>query len=594
LMRVLLADSGSQSILLLQQALEECHVECVGDYDGVLARLGEADFDCVLLNLGFPPLGELCVPVFWIGERLASDTGELPPSAVQPGLLGPVLEMALQARGFARERRRSGSRLARQKQRSTFSRETSRSLRAEVKRQQQRSEGWQELLLASPVPLLSLDPTGHIVFANLAASELFGAPSEALQGTRLTKLLLKGSEEALLVQLWHWLQEAGQGSSCELRLARRDGLHVLRASGRRTGDESSPTVQVTLTDISEQVRMQETLSVWQAVLDSALAPVDFGVVVADHSGMIAMANPTACRLLGYASSELVGARLKRFFPGVKLDSLEPQVLPARAAQRSFAAELRVGTARVGGRLKLIVQVSDVGRSRRAQTEIHEVRERERWRVGQDLHDDVGQQLAALSFVAGVLESRLAGADPEVRKLAGQVNSQCRQAIARIRTLASSLYPTDLERRGLPAALQELASNTADTFGVSCPCKVATLPLTKALSLHLYRIAQESVSNAVRHGKASTVQLELGNQGDNVVLQIKDDGCGIPPHIDSPGMGLRSMRHHAELIGGNLEIESSPSMGTVVRCEAPRDTAVLATPPAPIVRPVRRPPRGRAR
>lgn len=581
-MRVLLAEEGINTPL--ERALEDCRVDRVPDLESATSALADGEYDVVVLNLGIPPLVELPVPVFWVGERLAPETGEIPPGAVQPGLLLPVLQLALERQALLDRGGEFGSELAPKKRTGRRTKEKLVDVRPDSRLQTAHGQHWENILLASPVALLCVDPAGFIQFANEAAAELFDQSRDKLVGRALGRMLLKDQVDVLLKNLWAWVQEdSPEGHTCELRIHIKKGLRTLRASGRRTGDPQHLTVQLALVDISQQVELQESLDLWQAVMGAALSAVDFGVLVADQAGTITSANPAAARMLGYKAAELSGCRLRQFFPRMKLDTLELQVLPGRGADRAFPAELRVGSTKVGGRLKLIVQVTDISRSRRAQSEIHEVRERERWRVGQDLHDDVGQHMAALSFVAGVLESRLAGADPEVKKLAAQVNEQCRQAIGRIRALARSLYPTDLERRGLPAALQELASNTADSYGVQCRSFVPIISLTKPLSLHLYRIAQEAVSNAVRHGHPNLIDILLANEGDQVTLTVTDDGVGIPPQIESQGMGLRSMRHHAELIQGNLQIDSVPGKGTVVRCEAPRGGTSL-TPPAPAGRP----------
>ena len=165
--------------------------------------------------------------------------------------------------------------------------------------------------------------------------------------------------------------------------------------------------------------------------------------------------------------------------------------------------------------------------------------------------------------------------------AEEVVALLRQADAQARALARGLVPVDLEANGLQAALQRLAANATHFFEVACTmtCR-GTLPET--VPIHVFRIAQEAVSNAVRHGKADQVTIDLGYEPSRVTLQVTDDGRGYPasvpqssgppsdPPFDNRGMGVRIMRYRAHLLGGRFEIRPGYEGGTVVSCTVPLD------------------------
>jgi signal transduction histidine kinase len=153
---------------------------------------------------------------------------------------------------------------------------------------------------------------------------------------------------------------------------------------------------------------------------------------------------------------------------------------------------------------------------------------------------------------------------QVKKIVELVN----QAVTQTRGLARGLYPVELESNGLMSSLQELASNTEKLFNVACYfyCDRPILIDDYNVANHLYRIAQEAITNAVKHGKPKHVSIRLVGQKDKIFMEIKDDGLGIPIKLNkSKGMGLRIMEYRAEMIGASLNIHRHNGHGTVVKC-----------------------------
>jgi signal transduction histidine kinase len=202
-------------------------------------------------------------------------------------------------------------------------------------------------------------------------------------------------------------------------------------------------------------------------------------------------------------------------------------------------------------------------------EVMEITERERQRIGEDLHDNLGQKLTAASLTANAVV--LEATTPELTSLAEGLGRQLREAIAETRTLSHGLAPVSLQDDGLMHALHALADSTAQAVGVRCvfECPAPVLVKSSTTASQFYRIAQEAVNNAVKHAAASEIRIGLERHAKTIAMEVEDDGAGFPEPVPAGnGIGLRVMRHRAQLISGTLEIGPSPAGGTRVSCHAP--------------------------
>jgi PAS domain S-box-containing protein len=200
-------------------------------------------------------------------------------------------------------------------------------------------------------------------------------------------------------------------------------------------------------------------------------------------------------------------------------------------------------------------------------ELLNVSSREQQRIGQDLHDSLCQQLAGIEFRNSVLVQQLAK-NPKAKAEAAQIGELIRNATKQARALARGLAPVEIESNGLMAALSRLAANAANLFRIACTfkCPKPVLLENRASGTHLYRIAQEAIGNAVKHGRAKTVLVGLKKLDDELVLTVEDDGAGFAQNTGPiEGMGLRIMEYRAEMIGAMLRIDSVEGKGTKVAC-----------------------------
>ncbi len=212
---------------------------------------------------------------------------------------------------------------------------------------------------------------------------------------------------------------------------------------------------------------------------------------------------------------------------------------------------------------------DITERKRLENEVLEIGERERRRFGQDLHDGLGQHLTGIALMSKVLEKKLTAKSMPEAEDVGKVAKQIQQTINQARVLARGLSPVSLEADGFMSAVQELSTNVDQLYGVSClfRCDEPILIGDNAMAMHLYRIVQEAVNNAVKHGKANEIHINLACISDNRVdLSIEDDGVGLSEDFaNAKGMGLNIMNYRAAMIGATLEIAPRDGSGTVVRC-----------------------------
>lgn len=196
-------------------------------------------------------------------------------------------------------------------------------------------------------------------------------------------------------------------------------------------------------------------------------------------------------------------------------------------------------------------------------------ERGQHRLGEEIHDALGQQLTALGMIAKTLQDRLESEDSDAVELASRLREEIHSTHQQLRTLARNLTPM-VGAKDLGAALLDLLDYCRRLYGLDCDTEIEEIETTEEIASSLYRIAREALNNAAFHAEATKVQIRLQRTDEALVLEVRDDGLGMEavPQGEAEGLGMRLMRHRAELIRGELELESTPGRGTVVRCRVP--------------------------
>lgn len=211
-------------------------------------------------------------------------------------------------------------------------------------------------------------------------------------------------------------------------------------------------------------------------------------------------------------------------------------------------------------------------TRQLQKELLEISETERRRLGHDLHDGLGQHLTALELLSHALVTKLNSAAPELVGQAREISLQIRKTIMQTRLMSHNLSPVPLEEEGLSMALRELAAGTEAMSGIRCEliCKKSVRLRDPLTAIHLYRIAQEAVNNALKHSRAKLITITLVKRKGKLSLSVKDNGCGLPKTSGKgAGMGLRLLEYRAGLIDAEFSIVSVVDTGTEINCTVAR-------------------------
>jgi PAS domain S-box-containing protein len=341
-------------------------------------------------------------------------------------------------------------------------------------------------------------------------------------------------------------------------------------------------------DITDLKQTEEALQEERNVVSGILDTVGTLVVVLDSAGRIIRFNRACERTTGYTFAQVMytymwelfnapeeARRFKAMFAEMREGQLqkdyESDWVSRNGERHSIAWSGTSLPGDKGSPAYIIVTGIDITERKRLEQAILEISSREQRRIGQDLHDGLGQHLTGIAFMSKVQEQKLAEQGLPEAIDAAKIVRLVTEAINKTRELSRGLLPVVSESRGLMSALQHWAGEVQDLFGISCIflCIEPVLIHDDTVATHLYHIAQEAVNNAIKHGKPGHIVIALGGNGDRGSLAITDDGSGIQKVSPvNEGMGLHIMNYRAKMIGGTLEVHPGRPRGTVVSCNFP--------------------------
>ncbi len=359
-------------------------------------------------------------------------------------------------------------------------------------------------------------------------------------------------------------------------------LERLRELEAKIAFEKLQTIDRTTERRRDQAELRDREARLRAILETAVE----GIITIDQRGTIESFNAAAETIFGYKAEEVIGRNVSVLMPApyrqehdgylsnylrtghARIIGIGREVIGQRKDGTIFPMDLSVSEVKLEERRLFTGFVRDITERKRLEKEILEISDREQRRIGQGLHDGLCQHLAGIELMSQVLEQNLAKKSQASATQAGTIAKHVREAISQTRMLARGLSPVSIEANGLMSALEELAATITELFHIKClfESKEPILISDNAVATHLYRIAQEAINNAIKHGKARKVILALEPHRGNVRVRITDDGVGFPTELkDNGGMGLQIMKYRASMIGASLEIKRTNGSGTSVVC-----------------------------
>ena len=213
--------------------------------------------------------------------------------------------------------------------------------------------------------------------------------------------------------------------------------------------------------------------------------------------------------------------------------------------------------------------SEVAERKRLEREVLEISEEEQRRIGRELHDGLQQELVGMTFECQLLHKKLTAKSLPEAGDAARIHRFLNDAIDHTRAITRMLYPIDLDSKDISFALRQLAARVKSLFHISCQftCKKTLVVKRPDVAINIYRIVQEAVTNAIKHGKADSISINLKSSKNRITFTIRDNGTGLAAdYEETEGMGLRIMKYRASMIGASLNIRSgTKSPGTLVTC-----------------------------
>ncbi len=434
--------------------------------------------------------------------------------------------------------------------------------------------------------VLTTDPDGRIRFINPTAKQLIGNEDQEYIGRDAADMfLLTDMRNGRLIEtpLYSQLEKNKKPffSRCILNSKLNDKEVPVEFSINlmTTEDPLNKGLIFLIRNITEEMKIERIESRLAAIVDSSAD----AILSVSTSGEIISWNQGAADIFGYKEIEIrnrnisilnppfqpdrIGTQFKKVLIGEKVDIFETPVITkdGRTVLVAFSFSNLIDSEGILTAVSIIGR--DVSMRRKLEKEILEISENERKRIGQDLHDSLGQQLTGILLKSRYLESKIKKPE-QAQQIVSEIMTLLEKAIEQTRSLAKGLVPITLNSEGLKGILEELADYCESIYDIDTEFISDDLEINDNLiSTQLYRIAQEAVNNAYKHGKPGKIAIRLINESGFLILEIQDDGKGIDPDKIKKrgGLGLKIMEYRANMIGANIDIFSPPGGGTVIRC-----------------------------
>jgi PAS domain S-box-containing protein len=344
-----------------------------------------------------------------------------------------------------------------------------------------------------------------------------------------------------------------------------------------------PMVHAVLKDITIRKLAQQALRRSEQQYRALVETMSDGLMQGDEKGEITFVNDRFCEMAGYLKNEIVGRSVLEVISEDDRENFWEELRGKKHAMKGYS-EIALKD-KSGAKISTIVSLrplvdelnrlagfvavfTDISERKYLERQILEISMREQQRIGRDLHDDLGQILTGTGFLCELLIKKLGNKElpeaEEARSIFGLIN----EAKEHTRLLSRGLSPVEIDSGGIAAALERFARNVEGIYSVSCTlhCDAGLEINDSMVETQFHYIVLESVTNAIRHGRAKHIDISLQKKKGQVHLTVKDDGAGIPPDIDQhKGMGLQIMRYRANAVGASIQVTRNGEKGSTVTC-----------------------------
>ena len=428
------------------------------------------------------------------------------------------------------------------------------------------------------------DPT--IIFANPAMSHISGYDNAELVGRTPALLQCDCNDSKILQQVASELK-ANRAVMVELKHCHKDGTifdtetsisPLFNEQGHRTHFVSIHR------DITQRKQTERALRENEARLNAILDTAAEAIITTDDHGLIERINSKTEAMFGYTAKEMLGRNISMLMPSPFREEhddyienhLEKGLRQVIGRNREVVARRKDGTifpislsvSQVTGLNLFAGFIQDLTEIKALQREVLDAAAEEDRRIGQELHDNLQQQLTGLGLLANSLAESLGDKSPEMANKVARLEGGIGRALDQLKSLSRGLIPVDVDAAGLSIALEQLTKSICLGNGSECRFHADGEVLVKDnnLATHLYRIAQEAVNNVIKHAQATRLDIKLVGNGEWLTLEIEDNGIGTDSsYREESGLGLRMMRYRAQLIGADIYIGPGKLGGTRVRC-----------------------------
>lgn len=381
------------------------------------------------------------------------------------------------------------------------------------------------------------------------------------------------------------------GFQQEIRIVRADGVERrVHTEARYLQNHKGTEILVGICrDITEERQSEQAVRQLVSIIQAS----DDAIFGKDLNGKIFSWNPGAERIFGYTAEEMIGQSVAELIPQERRGELK-QIMKQIRNGHSVTQFETIRRHKDGSLVPIQLTISpicradgtpvsasvisrDITKLKHLEALVLEISEREQRRIGQDIHDGLSQQLSAVTYLAHLVAKRLRGRGLNEADEVGRIIDLLNEAGRHASTLARGLSPVRPGSDSLVSALERLTSSLEQTYQISSWFTTnAIINISDTnVATHLYRIAQEAVNNALKHGRATEIVIHLDVRNSHLEMVVSDNGCGIPKrNLLHRGIGMDSMQFRAHTVGGTLDFKRRRPHGTRVCCRLPLPSPVV--------------------